>query len=78
MTEKTKAPVAKKKPVIKKAVPATDNSVGKWKAKLIEELIAEEETVKVEVKKESTTLLTFINKIVDSIKAFIAKIKAKI
>ena len=78
MTEKTKAPVAKKKPVIKKAVPTNNDSVGKWKAKLIEELIAEEEAVKVEVKKESTTLLTFINKIVDSIKAFIAKIKAKI
>jgi len=78
MTEKTKAPVAKKKPVIKKAVPTNNDSVGKWKAKLIEELIAEEEAVKVEVKKESTTLLTLINKIVDSIKAFIVKIKAKI
>lgn len=78
MTEKTKAPVAKKKPVIKKAVPTNNDSVGKWKAKLIEELIAEEEAVKPVVKKESTTLLTLINKIVDSIKALIAKIKAKI
>jgi hypothetical protein len=78
MTEKTKAPVAKKKPVIKKTVPTNNDSVGKWKAKLIEELIAEEEAVKPVVKKESTTLLTLINKIVDSIKALIAKIKAKI
>lgn len=78
MTEKTKAPVAKKKPVIKKVVPTNNDSVGKWKAKLIEELIAEEEAVKPVVKKESTTLLTLINKIVDSIKALIAKIKAKI